>query len=212
MAGRSPGSNNSDQLTQQLSAVTQSLTRVRETIDARQPFSEISRALLNERPELTNSWLKTVSAPRPSHSGRASRQISTTLATYNRMRPNWNAAGPVLYAWPRGSGPAYTVSDSQMRTLLSRDRMKIRHLQDARWKRLSGLILRRTFPIRRCQIPSPDLRQALGRFRQSFDGRRSSGTDATDLLTGGNVHRSVNDPQPSARRRPRLSGVICAAI
>jgi hypothetical protein len=102
-----------------------------------------------------------------------------TLAGYYRVSWNWNQQIP---GGNTGSLPAYTVSDVQLRNLLTR----IENKTDVFKRRLTTALNRATLNANReeniDQFVS-DFENATDTLKQRFDARQSIGADATEVLT-----------------------------
>jgi hypothetical protein len=167
---------------QQLTTLEQATARLRESFDARDTIADEATEVLTAARQIDQFLVRNrISSPTQSQ-WRSLRRDFDTLATYNRISWNWNQTtpGPVLIGTSPGT-PAYTVSDSQMRTLLSRIDLK------------TGIYRRQMETALRADTSADvsdaevfayitALESASARLRQRFDGRQSTTTDATDLL------------------------------
>ncbi|CAN5152907.1 hypothetical protein BH20ACI2_BH20ACI2_06020 [soil metagenome] len=174
-----------DRLGEYLTSVEQTAATLRETFDARNPVRDDLNRLLSDAAEVDRFFARNRVSPAAQTQWKSVKRDLTTLAGYGRV--SWNWAGPTV---PRPvailpspvSAPAYTVTDSQLRTLLSRLDLK------------TGIYRTQLDTALRSDnmVETPDdvvmgyitrFQSAVGRLRQNFESRRSAVADATDVFT-----------------------------
>jgi len=184
------GSTQGQQLGDYLVALEQSTTKLHEAMDARQPLDDEVTDVLNNATAV-NRFMTANRVTTSAQSQWLSLKTDlTTLGTYNGVSWNWNrqvrpVPVPIEPGYPSAVTPAYTVSDAQMQTLLSRIALKT----DI-YKRQMGAALNQDQRIdvnrdRTVSLSSyiSGFENATARLKQRFDARQSVSADASEVLT-----------------------------
>ena len=176
-----PASNpDRDSLGQYLTALEQSTARLRESFDARDPISGELNEVLTAARQVDQFFLRNrVSVPAQSQWRSLKRDFST-LAANNRVSWNWNQPlPPVVVVTP--VTPAYTVSESQMRTLVSRIGLKTGIYKT---QMRAALRTDNTVDLSDEEVFNyiSSFETASNRLKQRFDSRQSTSSEANDVL------------------------------
>ena len=182
-ANTDPGA--TDQLTDYLTTLEQSVTRLRETLDNRVPLAQDIRDVLTNA-TLIDQYLgrNRVTASAQSQ-WRSLKRDFTTLATTNRVSWNWNQpVTPVNVPVETGYPPTgtYTATASQVRTLLSRIELKTNNYQ----RQLEMALRTDTTADQSDDVIAEyvtEFETAERRLQQRFEARQSTVADATEVLT-----------------------------
>jgi hypothetical protein len=174
-----------DQLTDYLTTLEQSVTKLNETLDNRAPLTQDLRDVLTNATLIDQYLVRNRVTPSAQSQWRSLKRDFTTLATTNRVSWNWNQPvtpvnPPVETGYP--STGTYTVSASQVRTLLSRLRLKTNN-----YKRQMEAALRTDTTADQSDDAFAeylaDFETAELRLNQRFESRQSTSADASDVLT-----------------------------
>ena len=182
-------STSGDPLGDYLVSLGDSTTRLTEAFDARQPTSQELTDVLNNATAVNQFMAGNRVSVSAQSQWRSLKKDLTTLATYNRV--SWNGTRPIPIipvgnpGYPTAGTRAYTVSDNQMQTLLSRIQLKTGIYKRQMNTAVSGdrgvdLSVDRT---RSMSNYITDFENATTRLKQRFDSRQSVSTDASDVLT-----------------------------
>jgi len=183
-------STSGDPLGDYLVSLGDSTTRLTEAFDARQPTSQELTDVLNNATAVNQFLAGNRVSVSAQSQWRSLKKDLATLATYNRV--SWNGTRPIPIipvgnpGYPPTAGTrAYTVSDNQMQTLLSRIQLKTGIYKRQMNTAVSGdrgvdLSVDRT---RSMSNYITDFENATTRLKQRFDSRQSVSTDASDVLT-----------------------------
>lgn len=174
-----------DQLTDYLSTLEQSVTRLRETLDNRAPLTEDLRNTLANATVIDQFLGRNRVTPSAQSQWRSLKRDFTTLATSNRVSWNWNQRiTPVIVPVETGYPPTgtYTATASQVRTLLSRLELKTNN-----YKRQMEAALKADTTADQSDDAIveyvAEFETAERRLQQRFEARQSTVADATDVLT-----------------------------
>lgn len=185
VADRSTNTNNdtSDQFTEYLTTLEQSVTKLHETFDNRGPLTEDLRSALTNATMIDQYLVRNRVTPSAQSQWRSLKRDFTTLATSNRLVWNWNQPinqVPVEPGYP--STGTYTATATQVRTLLSRLELKTNN-----YKRQMETALRTDTTADQADDVIADyvadFETAERRLQQRFEARQSTSGDATDVLT-----------------------------
>jgi len=175
------GNTDADTFSENLVTLEQSAVRLHESFDARDLMSDGVTEVLTNATEIDRFMTQNRVSPSAQSQWKSLKRDLTTLSTYNRVSWNWNR--PVRGITPITPVPvtAYTVSESQMRTLISRIDLKT-----GIYKSQMDTALRND--------TSADLSDeaisnyiagfetTTSRLKQRFDSRQSASADASDVL------------------------------
>ncbi len=171
-----------DSLGQYLTVLDQSTARLRESFDDGGPIAGELNEVLTAARQVDQFLVRNrVSVPAQSQWRSLKRDFST-LAANNRVSWNWNQpVSPVVVGPVTPAAPAYTVSESQMRTLVSRIGLKI-----GIYKTQMQAALRTDNTVDLSDEEVFDyisaFEMASKRLKQRFDSRQSTSSDASDVL------------------------------
>jgi hypothetical protein len=171
-----------DELSRHLDELNASVSRLDDSFDARQPIDNEVREAMSDATVVDQYMNRNrVSVPAQSQ-WRSLKRDFTTLAGYNRLSWNWNQTIPndTTDGIPTG-GRAYTVSDAQMSTLISRIELKTDIFKRQITTALGGA-RRGNADLRTMTDYISGFEAATDRLKQRFDARQSAGTDASDVL------------------------------
>lgn len=180
--GEARPASNPDQasLTQYLTVLEQSTSRLRESFDARDPIAGELNEVLTAARQVDQFFLRNrVSVPAQSQWRSLKRDFSS-LAANNRVSWNWNQPlPPVVVVTP--VTPPYTVSESQMRTLVSRIGLKTGIYKT---QMRAALRTDNTVDLSDEEVFNyiSSFETASNRLKQRFDSRQSTSSDASDVL------------------------------
>lgn len=169
-----------DQLSEYLTSLGQNMAQVRETFDNGNPIARDLRVALTTATSIDRFLARNRVTPAAQTQWRNLKRDLTSLATSNRVGWNWNQPIPPTGEVPSNT-PAYTVSDSQLRTLLSRIGLKTNNYK----LQLNSALRADTdadLPDQTIVEYVAALEAAEVRLRQRFDARLSTDADATDVL------------------------------
>jgi hypothetical protein len=188
--GGNAGSTAGQPLGDYLVTLEESTTKLHEALDARQPINDEVTDVLNNATAVNQFMAANRVTASAQSQWRSLKTDLTTLATYNRVSWNWNRPVqplpvPVNPGYPSTGGiPAYTVSDAQMQTLLSRIELKT-----GIYKRQMDAALNQdqTIDVNRDRTVSlsnyiTGFEGATTRLKQRFDARQSVSADASEVL------------------------------
>ncbi|MEJ7623644.1 MAG: hypothetical protein WKF34_06595 [Pyrinomonadaceae bacterium] len=171
-----------DVLGQHLMALEQSAARMRETFDARDPMMDDVNDVLMAARQVDQYLARNRVSVSAQSQWRSLKRDLSTLATYNRISWNWNQVRPpVVVPAPSPAAPAYTGTESQMRTLASRIALKT-----GIYKTQMQTALRTDDTV---DLSDEEVfnyisafETASNKLKQRFDIRQSTATDASDVL------------------------------
>lgn len=177
------GNADADTLSDNLVTLEQSSVKLHESFDARDPLKDGVNEVLTDATEVDRFFTKNRVSPAAQAQWRSLKRDFTTLSTYNRVRWNWNQpVRPMTPITSTPTAPAYTVSESQMRTLLSRIDLKTGIYKSQMNTELKD---NTTADLSNEAISSyiSNFETATSRLKQRFDSRQSASADASDVLT-----------------------------
>jgi hypothetical protein len=179
------GTGTSDQFTDYLSTLEQSVIKLHETLDNRAPLTEDLRDALTNATMIDQFLVRNRVTASAQSQWRSLKRDFTTLATSNRVSWNWNQPitpvnVPVETGYP--STGTHTASVSQVRTLLSRLELKTNN-----YKRQMETALKADTAADQSDDAIAeyvaDFETAELRLKQRFEARQSTTADATEVLT-----------------------------
>ena len=188
--GGNNGSTQGQQLGDYLITLEQSTAKLHEAMDARQPLDDGVTDVLNDATAV-NRFMAANRVTTSAQSQWLSLKTDlTTLGTYNGVSWNWNRQirpVPVRIepGYPSTVTPAYTVSDAQMQTLLSRIALKTdiyKRQMDATLNQKQRIDVNRERTVSLSSYIS-GFENATARLKQRFDARQSASADASEVLT-----------------------------
>ncbi len=174
-----------DQFMEYLSTLEQSVNRLQETLDSRAPLTVDLRDALGRATVIDQYLVRNRVTPSAQAQWRSLKRDFTSLAVSNRVAWNWNQRVtpvnvPVDTGYP--STGSYTVSASQVRTLLSRLELKTNN-----YKSQMEIALRADTTADESEYAISDyvigFETAGRRLQQRFEARQSTSADVTEVLT-----------------------------
>jgi hypothetical protein len=176
--------NATDDLGKYLDELNASVNRLDDSFDARRPYADELREAMSDATVVDQFMAQNRASVSAQAQWRSLKRDFNTLAGYNRLSWNWDQTiptGPPTGGFPGGGAQTYTVSDTQMETLLSRIKLK------------TDIFKRQmTTALNMTKINDMDTRTitnyisgfetATDRLKQRFDLRQSTNTDVSDVL------------------------------
>ena len=188
--GGNNGSTQGQQLGDYLVTLEQSTAKLRAAMDARQPLDDEVTDVLNNATTI-NRFMAANRVTTSAQSQWLSLKTDlTTLGTYNGVSWNLNwtvrpVTSPIEPGYPTTVTPAYTVSDAQMQTLLSRIALKTdiyKRQMNAAPNQGQRIDVNRERTVSLSSYIS-GFENATARLKQRFDARQSASADASEVLT-----------------------------
>lgn len=170
-----------DALGQHLTALEQRLARMRETFDARDPITDDVNDVLMAARDVDQFLARNRVSLSAQSQWRSLKRDFSTLATYNRISWNWNQVRPPVAVPVTPAPPAYTVTESQMRTLVSRIALKTGIYKT---QMQTALRTDNTVDLSDEEVFNyiSAFETASNKLSQRFDARQSTSADVSDVL------------------------------
>ena len=204
IAERNADTGTPDQFGELLTAVEQSITQVRESLDNGDPIGRSLREALANATLVDRYLARNRVTPSAQTQWRSIKTDFTSLATSNRISWNWNQPVTPVNV-PAPTVTSFRVTDRQMLTLLSRIELKTTN-----YKRQMNAALRSDTSADQPDETIVDYIEELEaselRLRRRVESRQSSSADATDVLTRATyidqvMNRNRLNPQTQAQWR-----------